>query len=83
MPIAFGVANTGSYSWTMPEVTTSEALVRVSRTWAERRPADVSNAPFTITRADERHGHPVRSTSEVPRQRDANPGAAWNTRGLR
>ena len=39
-------ANDGSYSWTIPESSSSDCLVRVSET--DGSPADVSNAVFSI-----------------------------------
>ncbi len=43
-----GVANTGSYDWTVPGVDSSTALVRVSDA-DDPNTADESNAPFTIS----------------------------------
>jgi galactose oxidase len=78
-PIAIGVANTGSYSWTVPEVATNKALVRVSRTGGAP-PSDVSDAPFTITRETRSK---VIVFGDVWKYHDSgtDPGAAWNTPG--
>ena len=43
--------STGSYSWQVPNVPTTQALVRVGRQW-NRWYVDQSDAPFTITGAD-------------------------------
>jgi galactose oxidase len=49
-PIATNVADTGSYDWLVPSVSSSQGLVRISDSeMSEVR--DVSDAPFTISRA--------------------------------
>ena len=54
--IAAGVAaSSGSYAWTLPEVVSADALVRVSKA-GDLSVADVSDAPFTL--AAEPLGHP-------------------------
>ncbi|PIE75941.1 hypothetical protein CSA17_04865 [bacterium DOLJORAL78_65_58] len=47
--ITTGQSNTGSYSWTVPNVTTSTARVRVRATDGAAEVADVSDADFSIT----------------------------------
>jgi hypothetical protein len=48
--IATGVANTGSYAWTVPNAATANGIVKVvAHDGSANTAADVSNAPFTIT----------------------------------
>jgi hypothetical protein len=47
-PVATNIPNTGTHAWTVPSVTTSNALLRVSNT-ADTAMNDDSNAGFTIT----------------------------------
>jgi hypothetical protein len=48
--VAANVANTGSYSWTVPNLSSSNCLVKVTATdLAGNIGSDISNAAFTIT----------------------------------
>jgi len=49
-------ANTGTYSWTVPDDPSSAGLVRVSEA-ADGSPSDVSDAPFTIYTPPAGPGH--------------------------
>ena len=52
-PIATGLANTGSYAWTVPNTPTTTAIVRVVASDAAGNTGeDVSNAAFTIAAPD-------------------------------
>jgi galactose oxidase len=75
-PIAFGVANTGVYAWTVPDVSTSKALVRVSRVGDTTPLSDTSNAPFTISRQTSVLAIPFRSTWKYL-DTNVDPGAQW------
>ncbi len=46
--VVSSTANDGTYSWTIPNVTSSQCLVRVSKA-ASGTPADTSNAVFSIS----------------------------------
>lgn len=48
-PIATGIANTGSYLWSVPESPTTEALVRVTAFDTQNQVIDQSDAVFTIS----------------------------------
>lgn len=53
MTIAAGLANTGSYAWTVPNTPTTTGIVRVvAHDGAGNTGSDVSNAAFTITAPD-------------------------------
>ena len=80
-PIAFGVPNTGLYAWTVPDLNTSQALVRVSRVGGTTPLSDVSNAPFTISRQVSVMAIPFRSTWKYL-DTGVDPGAAWSTAGF-
>ncbi|MCY1078725.1 galactose oxidase-like domain-containing protein [Archangium lansingense] len=80
-PIAFGVANTGVYSWTVPSMSTRQALVRVSRVGGTTPLSDVSNAPFTISPQVSVMAIPFRSTWKYS-DTGVDPGASWNTAGF-
>ncbi|XXF76276.1 DUF1929 domain-containing protein [Myxococcaceae bacterium GXIMD 01537] len=75
--IATGVPNSGSYSWTVPDVATTDALVRVSRAGTGSL-SDVSDARFTIARETRSK---VIAFGDVWKYWDSgtDPGAAWNT----
>ncbi|UCH97495.1 MAG: hypothetical protein JSV88_11755, partial [Candidatus Aminicenantes bacterium] len=45
--VASSTANDGSYSWTVPDVSSSQCLVRISET--DGSPSDTSNSVFTIS----------------------------------
>jgi hypothetical protein len=45
--IVSGISNTGTYSWTVPNITTTQARVRVQNA-ANTSVSDISNANFTI-----------------------------------
>jgi galactose oxidase len=78
-PIASEVAaSVGSYSWTVPSVSTERALVRVSRVGGL---SDTSDVPFTIS--GEVHSRVIASGS-IWRYQDSgvNPGVTWNTLGF-
>lgn len=79
LPIASGVsASAGSYSWTVPDVRTSQALVRVSKVGGER---DESDAPFIINQ--EVSLQPITFSSEWKYQDNGlDPGASWNQPGF-
>ncbi|MBD3334781.1 MAG: hypothetical protein GF355_04640 [Candidatus Eisenbacteria bacterium] len=47
--IASGQSNTGSHSWTVPFIPTSQARVRVTASDGELQSSDTSNADFTIS----------------------------------
>lgn len=49
--IATAISNTGSYNWTIPNVYSTQCLVRVSSS-GNISVNDVSNAPFTMTNFD-------------------------------
>ena len=83
----------GSYAWTVPNVATSQAMVRVSDAW-DGSPTDVSNATFTITAislavASPNGGevwqynavHPITwvnaGTSHVALDYQVTPGGSW------
>lgn len=76
-PIAFGVANTGVYGWTVPNVSSSQVRVRVSRVGGTAL-ADVSNAPFTISRQTSVMAIPFRSVWKY-QDSGLDPGLSWNT----
>jgi hypothetical protein len=80
-PIAFGVPNTGLYAWTVPDVSSSQALVRVSRVGGTTPLSDVSNAPFTISPQVSVMAIPFRSTWKYL-DTGVDPGAAWSTAGF-
>jgi hypothetical protein len=74
-PIATNVADTGSFDWLVPDVSTSQALVRVTDTeMLEAR--DVSNAPFTLSRASTYIAVPLGSYWRFD-DSNVDPGAAW------
>ncbi|WP_257458983.1 galactose oxidase-like domain-containing protein [Archangium lipolyticum] len=75
-PIASGVPNTGVHAWMVPQVSTSQALVRVSRA-GEPALSDVSNAPFTISQ--QTVSTPI-SFRSVWKYEDSgvDPGMHWN-----
>jgi galactose oxidase len=79
-PIAFGVAaGAGLYAWTVPSVSTTQGLVRVSRVGGEL--SDVSDAPFTINH--EQHVQAIAFGSEWKYwDSGLDPGTAWNTPGF-
>jgi hypothetical protein len=79
-PIASGVANTGVHAWTVPNVVTTRALVRVSRV-GEPALSDVSNAPFAINRQTSVMAIPFRSVWKY-HDSGADPGATWSTSGF-
>jgi galactose oxidase len=76
LPIASGVdASAGSYSWMVPDVRTTQGLVRISKTGGAQR--DESDAPFTINR--EVRLQPITFGSEWKYQDNGlDPGASWN-----
>jgi hypothetical protein len=76
-PIALGVPNTGVHAWTVPEVSTSQALVRVSRAGGTTPLSDVSNAPFTISRQTSVMAIPFRSTWKYL-DTGVDPGMHWS-----
>ncbi|PTL76930.1 galactose oxidase-like domain-containing protein [Vitiosangium sp. GDMCC 1.1324] len=76
-PIALGVANTGVYAWTVPDVATNQALVRVSRVGGSTPLSDVSNAPFIISRQTTVMAIPFRSTWKYL-DTGVDPGLDWN-----
>lgn len=76
-PIATNVADTGSFAWLVPDLSTTQALVRI--TDAEMiEVQDVSNAPFTLSRASTYIAVPLGS---YWRFNDSNvdPGATWTS----
>jgi hypothetical protein len=79
-PIASGVANTGVHAWTVPNVVTTRALVRVSRV-GEPALSDVSNAPFTLNRQTSVMASPFRSVWKY-QDSGTDPGVTWNTPGF-
>jgi hypothetical protein len=79
-PIASGVAaSVGNYAWTVPNISTAQALVRVTRSGGGL--SDVSDAPFTISQ--EVRSRPI-AFGSVWKYEDSgmDPGAAWNTPGF-
>lgn len=76
--IATEVPNTGSYTWTLPDIAATEALVRVSRS-GSGDPSDVSDAPFTLLR--EATQSKLIEFGAVWKYHDdgTDPGRAWNT----
>lgn len=48
-PIALGIANSGSYLWSVPNTPSAIALVRVTAYDTQNQVTDVSNAVFTIS----------------------------------
>ena len=75
-PIAFGVANTGVYAWTVPDVSTTQgARARVPR---RRHHAAVGHEQRALHHQppDDRPGHPVPVHVEVPGHQRG-PGAQW------
>ncbi len=80
-PIAFGVPNSGVYAWTVPELNTSQALVRVSRVGDTTPLSDTSNAPFTISPQVSVMAIPFKSTWKYL-DSGVDPGAAWSTAGF-
>ena len=75
-PIAFGVANSGVYAWTVPDVSTTQARVRISRV-GEVALSDVSNASFTISRQSSVMAIPFRSVWKY-QDSGTDPGMNWN-----
>jgi hypothetical protein len=47
-PIVAGIANSGSYQWTVPNTPTTQAKVRVTAHDTQNQTSDASNAVFTI-----------------------------------
>ncbi|QSQ26578.1 DUF1929 domain-containing protein [Pyxidicoccus parkwayensis] len=78
-PIASNVVNTGTYAWQVPNLSTTQALVRVSRAGGGA-PMDVSNAVFTISNVRQETPIPWRSTWKY-RDDGQDPGAAWTSAG--
>jgi hypothetical protein len=81
MPIASGVPNTGVYAWTVPDLNTDQALVRVSRAGGDTPLSDVSNGPFTISPQVKVMAIPFKSTWKYL-DTGVDPGAAWSTVGF-
>lgn len=75
-PIASGVANTGTYDWTVPDMDTHQALVRVSRVGGSTPLSDTSNAPFTISRQTTVMAIPFQSTWKYL-DTNVDPGPRW------
>lgn len=50
-PLALGTGNTGSFQWTVPNVATLQARVRVTANDGQLTGSDTSNGNFTITTA--------------------------------
>jgi len=76
-PIAANVADTGSYDWTVPDLSTSQALVRVTDSGMPEV-QDESNAPFTIVRTSTYVAVPFGSYWRFD-DRNVDPGPAWTS----
>jgi hypothetical protein len=76
-PIATGVDDTGFYDWLVPEVESSQALVRVMDSHMHAV-EDVSNAPFTLSRAPTYVAIPFGSYWRF-NDRNVDPGPAWTS----
>jgi hypothetical protein len=75
--IATNVADTGHYDWTVPDLSTSQALVRVTDA-AMPEVQDASDAPFTIVRASTYVAVPFGSYWRFD-DRNVDPGPAWTS----
>jgi len=79
-PIVSGVAaSAGLYTWTVPNVSTAQALVRVSQVGGGV--SDVSDAPFTIIQEMDVQAIAFGSVWKYWAS-GVDPGAAWNTPGF-
>jgi len=79
-PIALGVPNTGRYIWTVPNLPSDLALVRVSSGSPPPAVSDTSNAPFSITGTTTYTAIPFGSSWRY-RDSGQDPGASWSTPG--
>ena len=75
-PIASGVPDTGVYPWKVPDASTYEALVRVSRP-GKARVSDVSDLPFTLRRSTRSVAIPFQSTWRYLDSGE-DPGMGWS-----
>jgi galactose oxidase len=78
-PIASGVVNTGAYTWQVPDLPTTQAMVRVSRAGGGA-PVDVSNDVFSISTVRRETPIPWHSTWKF-RDNGQDPGATWTSAG--
>jgi hypothetical protein len=76
-PIATNVADTGSYNWLVPSVSSSQGLVRISDS-AMLEVRDVSDAPFTISSASTYIAIPFGSFWRFD-DSNVDPGPAWTS----
>jgi galactose oxidase len=76
-PIATNVSDTGSHAWVVPDVSTAQALVRV--TDAEMpEVTDQSDAPFTLSRSSTYIAVPFGSYWRFD-DRNVDPGPTWTS----
>jgi len=77
MSIATNVADTGSYDWVVPDLSTSQALIRV-RDSVMLEVQDENNAPFTVARPSTYVAVPFGSYWRFD-DSNVDPGPAWTS----
>lgn len=74
-PLALGLTNTGMFTWTIPDVNTTTARVRVSR-FGQPTLSDTSHTPFSIQRPSSSVAVPFQSSWRYL-DSGVDPGPLW------